>query len=97
MKTYVKPKLMALSLNGNERLCGFCTDNGGTLVPSLTDEEKFALDLAIGNGDGELTPGETRNVFVSVEDTCSPDRLIDIGSYCKFTAAQTGYVSIAFS
>ena len=84
MKTYEKPRLMALSLSGNDQLCGSCTDQGGT--PLYKDPTGFIaqnIDDAAGDGDGILTRAEVENLFSS-EDGCKDTRC---EIYCKFTSS----------
>lgn len=80
MKTYEKPKLIALSISGNNMLCNSCTYdiiapyNGGAdsgeLVQMIRD---FGFD------------------FGQTEDCDNP---IYIDFYCKFTSAEYGYPTV---
>lgn len=84
MKPYVKPKLIALSLSGNERLCGDCADKGaGTLLyddPGLS----FFIQGVYGVGDGDPTSEKSdfSGVFGTNEGVCTRRQ---INGYCKFT------------
>ncbi len=83
-KTYEKPKLIALSLSGNNRLCGDCagkitlSDN-----PSIADA---ILMLAGRNDEIDGVPGLSKGDFEGLfgqEDQCKGAR---IEAYCKFTS-----------
>ena len=83
-KTYEKPKLIALSLSGNNRLCGDCagkitlSDN-----PSIADA---ILMLAGRNDESDGVPGLSKGDFEGLfgqEDQCKGAR---IEAYCKFTS-----------
>lgn len=82
MKTYEKPQLVALSLSGEDRLCGDCRDNGATYLLH-NDESGIAdlLDLMIGNGDGTLKRDEVSSFFGALE-SCEKQ----VAGYCKFTS-----------
>ena len=92
MKPYEKPKLIALSLAGNERLCGDCFDNRASylLSKSPTGMISWYLDTIGGNGDGEMTKPEAKNMF-NTADAC--DKPVKVDSYCKFT----GTIMVAWS
>lgn len=71
MKKYEKPRLMALSLSGNDMLCATCDidiigDNGRKDIIEML-EEIF---------------GPIENLFATGED-CKQQ--IDVEGYCKFT------------
>jgi hypothetical protein len=83
MKTYQKPVMIALSLTGNEQLCGSCIDASIKLYNDQTGAA-LAIDRLSGNGDGVLTRAEVSNLF-GFEDNCKHPTEI----YCKFTSAQT--------
>ena len=73
-KTYEKPKLIALSLSGNNMLCNTCAidiigDNADKTFKETMDDF-FGLD----------------NAFASYECT----EKIPIDGYCKFTGADHG-------
>lgn len=80
MKTYEKPKLIALSISGNNMLCNSCTFdiiapyNGGADSGELGQMiQDFGFDF--GPTEGCSTP-------------------ISIGYYCKFTSAEDGYPTV---
>lgn len=90
MKVYEKPKLMALSLSGNDQLCGSCREAGATtllyqhaLYPEIAAIGN-TLDWLIGDGDGKIERADVSNVFGTNEGcrkVCE--------SYCKFLGAST--------
>lgn len=85
MKTYEKPKLIALSLSGNNMLCSSCQfdvigDNADPLAATIKDMANVTTI--------------TEQNFAS-DEPCQVKLDIDITSYCKFTGAQSGgYVVI---
>lgn len=81
MKPYEKPRLVALSLSGNDMLCGGCT------YPTRNSSDGFlaTLDLLYGNGDGFLEDGELGTLFVQSEHCEAISK-----NYCKFTSAENG-------
>jgi len=86
MKPYIKPKLVALSLSGNERLCGDCSKNNAELLyqdPELATQilQFFAV------GEDLSADGVTRDDFKVVFDDSSCSTPV-IG-FCKFTASDT--------
>ena len=92
MKTYEKPRLMALSLSGNDQLCGSCADRGAKnlLYKDPSNGLALGLDFLVGNDDGTLTKEEAAKAFGTGE-ACE----IPVESYCKFTA--TDNMLIAWS
>ena len=84
MKTYEKPVLMALSLGGNERLCGSCADKGASIL--LSRDTELANQLALQYGDGQipLTSGEANNLFGLLEDQCKWGNKVP--GYCRYTS-----------
>ena len=83
MRTYEKPRLMALSLNGNDQLCGSCAAKGGQqLCKDPTGGMASALDFLVGNDDGTLTRAEAARAF-GPDEGCE----IPVESYCKFTSS----------
>lgn len=75
MKAYVKPELTALSLSGNEVLCGGCSDNGGFPLGDPDIAQDFMeWDT---NNDGTISANE-------VDDAIAADN-----TYCKFSYAIT--------
>ena len=83
MKTYQKPIMIALSLTGNEQLCGSCVDASIKLYNDKTGVAEL-LGKIIGNADGKLTRAEAAQLFSSSESCVAPTEV-----YCKFTSAQT--------
>lgn len=86
MKTYEKPRLMALSLSGNDRLCGDCSKNGAAnlLYKDPSGTLAWSIDWVGGNRDGTITKAELAILFGSGED-CEEK----LDAYCKFTSAVT--------
>ena len=88
MKTYEKPRLMALSLSGNDRLCGDCGDKSMTLWnnPSIA---AIILEIAeinpASNGIDGIDKGDFDQVFASSQDGCARP----VSAYCKFASATT--------
>lgn len=85
MKTYEKPKLIALSLSGNNRLCGDCAGkttlwNNQTLSQSVL--WVAGRDENYDNESG-ITKGDFEGLF-GTNDGC--DKELD--TYCKFTSMQ---------
>ena len=80
MKTYQKPVMIALSLTGNEQLCGSCTN-------SLKNDSSFNSLIAdlVGDSNGKLTESEFNALFASAADTCT--NIVDVEIYCKFTSS----------
>ena len=81
MKPYEKPRLMALSLSGNNQLCGSCSEEGcqNLLYKDPTSGIALALDFLVGNDDGVLTQAEASKAFAPSE-SCE----VPVDSYCKF-------------
>ena len=85
-KTYEKPRLMALSLSGNDQLCGTCADNNGLL---LKDHPEQAMAMMKFYSFGNMADGADRGDFAGVfgpESQCSSRQIDD---YCKFTSSGT--------
>lgn len=78
MKPYEKPRLVALSLSGNDMLCGGCT------YPTRNSSDGFLaqLDQLYGNGDGFLESSELGPLFAKSEGCATVYE-----GYCKFSAA----------
>ncbi|MGN1007920.1 MAG: hypothetical protein ACI4PV_03155 [Butyricicoccus sp.] len=74
MKTYEKPRLAAISLAGNEQLCGNC-DPG---FISWAEENQMLIEDIVG---------DFGNLFNSI-DSCSNigDLQSSLDAYCKFTS-----------
>ena len=97
MKTYEKPVLVALSLSGNDRLCGECTDeakkNGFNSVQLLHNNIGLSSGiLTLASLQDLITDGITENDFDSVfgtVDACS--KPVDI--YCKFSGSAMNTVA----
>ena len=83
MKPYVKPKLIALSLGGNERLCGDCAENGaGALLHNDPNLSLFMQEFyGFGDNNGKSEKSDFVGVF-GVNESCSKGIVDD---YCKFT------------
>ena len=83
MKKYEKPMLVAVSVSGNDQLCGSCSENGSTNLLYKNPESgmALALDFLVGNDDGTLTKEEAARAF-GPKENCE----IPVESYCKFTA-----------
>lgn len=92
MKAYEKPRLIALSLQGNERLCGDCAAAGKSTAADLQPSVIMLIDAVVGNNDGTLSREEFANVFASAEGCTG----YTYDSYCKFTHSDTA-PQIAFS
>lgn len=93
MKQYQKPRLVALSLSANDMLCGGCTaqtrfDSGLSSI----FENAFPGSV---NADGFFTKEEADEIglFASSADTCSTEAG-NMFQYCKFSAADNGYMTI---
>ena len=77
MKTYEKPVLMVLSLSANDKLCGYCAENGADKLlyndPSLVEwfERLF---------------GNFNTLFGQNETECVSNPVV---GYCKFTTSGT--------
>ena len=80
MKTYEKPRLIALSISGNNMLCSTCPTD---VIGSNGDQgiQRIFRDLY---GISELTEQH----FASGE-SCSESIPVSIEKYCKFTAADS--------
>ena len=81
MKTYEKPKLIALSLSGNNMLCNTCQfdvigDNADPLADTIKDMAEVATITELN--------------FARGETSCAVELDIDITSYCKFAGADAG-------
>lgn len=94
MKKYEKPMLIALSLDGNERLCGDCKDSGADTLIALNKSQFKWLDNVplVGDRDGVLEESDTTYAFGSGGE-CS----VEVAGYCKFTSVDQNFTSIAWS
>ena len=84
MKAYEKPRLIALSLQGNERLCGDCATAGKLTAADLQPSIIALFDTVYGNSDGVLSREEFAKIFATGEG-CS----IEYNSYCNFTYSES--------
>lgn len=87
MKPYEKPKLIALSLEGNERLCGDCAQSA---IKISSDPAGFynAFALFDQDGDRQLEKSEFEGLFADSEG-CKNKPAFSTDFYCKFNAAMT--------
>lgn len=83
MKVYEKPKLIAMSLSGNNRLCGDCADK-----TKLFDNEYTARAILLAadrdpgyDGISGISRGDFEGLFGTAESCGTP-----IEAYCKFTS-----------
>lgn len=79
MKTYEKPKLIALSLSGNNMLCNTCAVD---IIAPFPDNNKGLVDTL------EDFYGPINSLFAAYEESCAVKP--DITGYCKFTRAESG-------
>ena len=89
MKSYEKPRLMFLSLSGNDQLCGSCAEaqeragvDGILLHKDPTGIDAQIIDEIAGNNDDHLTREEAMRLFGNGEQDC--EKWVDM--YCKFTS-----------
>ena len=88
MKNYEKPRLMFLSLNGNDQLCGTCAENNRATIndnKTYQDMILFAYPEVDENRDNILDREEFDKCFGTAEDECV-NMEYKIDSYCKFTS-----------
>ena len=84
MKTYEKPRLMFLSLSGNDQLCGSCADKGYQTIHDNEVIKNIVMLPGDQNKDGILSRDEAAFLFgTSPEDGCTRK----VGMYCKFQSA----------
>lgn len=81
MKTYEKPRLIALSLNGNDRLCGDCTQADNHLQ---FDEDLAEQLLAFFHPNGIPSDGNLDGAFDELFDSSGACKYL-VEGYCKFT------------
>ena len=87
MKTYQKPVMIALTLTGNEQLCGSCAK---PLRPDLDKESlNSILDFFTPIPDGKLTKEEFSKLFGS-DEGCDRNYIVD--GYCKFSSNDIGII-----
>lgn len=83
MKTYEKPRLVALSLSGNDRLCGDCAG-----VTTLYNNQDLAQFILMMTDPSRMNDGIDRNDFVGIfgsdETGCNS---YPVESYCKFSSS----------
>ena len=90
MKTYEKPRLMALSLSGNEQLCGSCADKG---AHTLHDDSSLAGELMDFFEFGNKNDGIGKDDFAGVFGNEVQCTQVQIENYCKFTSTGTALVA----
>lgn len=84
MKTYEKPKLIALSLAANDMLCSGC---GEDPLRDKTDIVQMIIDLNSGvdkDGNGVIDSSEGNALFTDSNDGCTSS--VEIEGYCKYTS-----------
>ena len=82
MKTYEKPRLMFLSLSGNDRLCGDCA-NGNVLYQN-PDMAALMMDMyQIPDRTGN---GPSRDDFVGLFGNTELECSNKLDGYCKFSS-----------
>ena len=87
MKTYEKPRLMALSLSGTDTLCGSCAYDA--VGDNMSPEIKNILELAgLITSDGTVLEGT-----FCPDMTCDKDKTVE--SFCKFASVE--WASMIFS
>ena len=95
MKKYEKPVLTAITLSGNDQLCGSCADKKGYV---LVEDQTLAKVLMEFYQFGDLNDGVGADDFIGIfgnaEKDCSK---IQIENYCKFNAVDNGNHHIAWS
>lgn len=98
-KTYEKPKLIALSLSGNNLLCGSCA--GKVTLYDNSTLAQLVLMAAGRNSDYDKIEGISRGDFdglFGAESECkgNDDNPL-IKSYCKFTSSGEQITQVAWS
>ena len=88
MKKYEKPLLTAVSVSGNDQLCGSCSDEAAkqNKTPELLYKDPnsalaWQIDFISGDGVKPLTRQEASNAFGTGE-ACKDT----VTQYCKFTS-----------
>lgn len=92
MKTYEKPRLMALSLSGNERLCGDCAQRGASLLLYQDKEIAAFLMELYGFGSGDPDASDFVGVF-GLTEQCSKK----IVGFCKYSSLDETGQTVAWS
>lgn len=85
MKVYEKPRLIALPLSGNNRLCGDCA---GKITLHNNESLAKAILMMVGRSESfdsvqGITRGDFQGLFGSIEDQCRSGQIV---TYCKFTS-----------
>ena len=86
MKKYEKPVLMAVSVSGNDQLCGSCSDKGAHELHSDLDLAEMLMDFFEF---GDKSDGISKKDFEGVFGTEAQCTQVQIESYCKFTSTGT--------
>ena len=97
MKKYEKPCLTAITLSGNDQLCGSCADNGGLKLCDPSNEWIANIILqgaTAGDNDGIVEKSDFANLFGN-EDECKGPGMVQFESACKFSS--TGGWLVAWS
>lgn len=89
MKPYEKPRLVALSLSGNNMLCSGCAVTTRNGIPAqifdwLSENGYSSWDT---NGNGIFDYGDNITGLFGVGIECGDGGVI---GYCKFTASENG-------
>ena len=92
MKKYEKPVLTAITLSGNDQLCGSCA--GGTTLFDNPNLARFLARMIGANLADGVGADDFIGVFGNAETDCSK---IKIDDYCKFNAVDNGNHHIAWS
>ena len=93
MKKYEKPVLTAITLSGNDQLCGSCA-GGTTLFDKPALAQWILMKGGYGLGDDGVVDGKDFiGLFGNSETECSKK----IESYCKFTSANSDLDMVAWS
>ena len=93
MKRYEKPMLTALSLSGNDQLCGYCSEKNAPYLLYNDPDLAARLMTFYGFGSGEPDAGDFSNVF-GANEGCTEGLILD---YCKFSSVDEGKNLIAWS
>ena len=91
MKKYEKPCLTAISISGNDQLCGSCA-GGKTLVDNPTLAEGLLSKLYPSKVNDGIQADDFKGMFGATE-SCQD---IIIG-YCKFNSQDNGKPLVAWS
>ena len=88
MKTYEKPRLMSISLNGNEQLCGSCSAEGSKPIIGNPTLEKLYKGFD-KDGDGVFSKDEQTAAFDAGVGCTSV-----VTGLCKFTSGSDSMTSM---